>query len=142
MAELDMRLEVVVLPVSDADRARDFYVNKVGFNLDVDQDTAGTRVIQMTPPGSACSVSIVKAPSAPDMAPGSLKGLQITTTDIRAVRETLASNGVDVSEIQAFDPATGGFVPAEGELEAFNAFVFFDDPDGNGWAIQQGPAKE
>jgi catechol 2,3-dioxygenase-like lactoylglutathione lyase family enzyme len=143
MPELDMRLEVVVLPVTDMDRAKEFYVDKVGFNLDVDHDTGeGFRVIQMTPPGSACSVSLVKGPGAPEMEPGSLKGLQITTTDVRAVRETLASHGVEVSEIQAFVQAEGRFVPAEGELEVFNAFVFFDDPDGNGWAIQQGPAKE
>ena len=143
MAELDMRLEVVVLPVTDFDRAKEFYVEKVGFNLNADHDSGeGFRVIQMTPPGSACSVSLVQGPGAPQMEPGSLKGLQITTTDLKGVRAALAERGVDVSEIQTYNRWEGGFLPVEGELEVFNAFVFFDDPDGNGWAIQQGPAKE
>ena len=139
---MDMRLEVVVVPVSDMDRAKEFY-EKAGFNVDVDsQPTEAFRVIQMTPPGSACSISMVKGPGTPDMKPGSLQGLQITTSDIRGVREELAKRGVEISEIQTYDQQGGGFKPVEGELETFNAFAFFQDPDGNGWAIQQGPVEK
>ncbi|MGH2691582.1 MAG: VOC family protein [Actinomycetota bacterium] len=134
-----MRLEVVVIPVSDMDRAKAFY-EKAGFNVDVDhQPNDEFRVIQLTPPGSACSISMVKGPGAPDMKPGSLQGLQITTSDLRAVQGELAERGVEISEIQKYDQQAGGFRPVEGELEEFNAFAFFKDPDGNGWAVQQGP---
>ena len=140
---MDMRLEVVVVPVSDVDRAKDFYSEKVGFTIDVDHRASEEfRVVQLTPPGSACSISFVKGPGAPNMKPGSLQGLQITTTDLRGVRDELAGRGVEISEVQRYDQATGGFQPAEGELEVFNAFAFFNDPDGNGWAIQQGPASD
>ena len=134
-----MRLEVVVVPVTDMDRAKEFYADKAGFNLDVDHAAGDFRVIQLTPPGSACSISLVQGPGAPDMKPGSLKGLQITTRDLPGVREELAARGVKISEIQAFDQQAGGFRAVKGDLETFNAFAFFEDPDGNGWAIQQGP---
>ena len=138
---MDMRLEVVVVPTSDVDRSKAFYAEKLGFNVDVDSSPSESfRVVQMTPPGSACSISLVKGPQTPQMEPGSLKGLQMTTSDLAGVREELASRGVEVSEIQRYDPMEGGFRPVEGELETFNAFVFFDDPDGNSWALQQGPA--
>ena len=137
---MDMRLEVVVVPVTDMDRAKAFYSEKVGFKVDVDHGTdSGFRVIQMTPPGSACSISLVQGPGAPEMKPGSLQGLQITTSDLRGVHAELAGRGVEISEIQRFDQQAGAFQPVEGELETFNAFAFFQDPDGNGWAIQQGP---
>ena len=138
---MDLRLEVVVVPVSDVDRAKAFYTEKVGFNVDVDhQPNDQFRVVQLTPPGSACSISMVKGPGAPDMKPGSLQGLQITTSDLRGVRAKLVERGLEVSEIQAFDQQAGEFQVVQGELEVFNAFAFFNDPDGNGWAIQQGPA--
>jgi catechol 2,3-dioxygenase-like lactoylglutathione lyase family enzyme len=137
---MDLRLEVVVVPVSDVDRAKAFYSEKVGFNVDVDHGTDETfRVVQMTPPGSACSITMVRGPGTPDMKPGSLQGLQITTSDLRAVHAELKERGVEISEIQTYDQQGGGFKPVEGELETFNAFAFFSDPDGNGWAIQQGP---
>jgi catechol 2,3-dioxygenase-like lactoylglutathione lyase family enzyme len=137
---MDLRLEVVVIPVSDMDRAKEFYAEKLGFNVDVDsQPSEVFRVIQLTPPGSACSITFVKGPGAPNMEPGSLQGLQMTTSDLRGVRDELAGRGVEISEIQTFDQQAGGFKPVEGELETFNAFAFFQDPDGNGWAIQQGP---
>ncbi len=140
---MDMRLEVVVVPVSDVDRAKAFYSEKVGFNVDVDTTpNEDLRVVQMTPPGSACSISMVKGPGAPDMEPGSLQGLQITTSDLRGVRAELAARGVEISEIQRYDQQARGFRPAEGDLEVFNAFAFFNDPDGNGWAVQQGPARD
>jgi catechol 2,3-dioxygenase-like lactoylglutathione lyase family enzyme len=139
---MDLRLEVVVVPVSDMDRAKAFYSEKVGFNVDVDnQPNDEFRVIQLTPPGSACSISLVKGPGTPDMKPGSLQGLQITTSDLPGVRAELAQRGVEISEIQTYDQESGEFRPVQGELETFNAFAFFRDPDGNGWAIQQGPTK-
>jgi catechol 2,3-dioxygenase-like lactoylglutathione lyase family enzyme len=138
---MDLRLEVVVVPVSDMDRAKKFYIEKCGFNLDVDTSpTENFRVIQLTPPGSACSITMIRGSGTPEMKPGSLQGLQITTRDLRGVREELAKRGVEISEIQTFDQQAGEFRPVEGELETFNAFAFFQDPDGNGWAIQQGPA--
>jgi catechol 2,3-dioxygenase-like lactoylglutathione lyase family enzyme len=140
---MDLRLEVVVVPVSDLDRAKAFYSEKCGFNVDVDtQPNEQFRVVQLTPPGSACSISFVKGPGAPDMKPGSLQGLQMTTSDIRGDRDELAKRGVDISEIQSFDQQAGEFQPVEGELQTFNAFAFFQDPDGNGWAIQQGPTPD
>ena len=140
---MDLRLEVVVVPVSDMDRAKAFYSEKLGFNVDVDhQPNDKFRVIQLTPPGSACSITFVTGPGSPDMKPGSLQGLQITTSDLRGVREELARRGVEISEIQTFDQQAAEFRPVEGELETFNAFAFFTDPDGNGWAIQQGPVPE
>jgi catechol 2,3-dioxygenase-like lactoylglutathione lyase family enzyme len=139
---VDMRLEVVVVPVSDVDRAKAFY-EKAGFNVDVDsRPNEDLRVVQMTPPGSACSISMVKGPGAPDMEPGSLQGLQITTSDLPSVRAELAERGVEISEIQRYDQQVRGFRPVDGDLEVFNAFAFFNDPDGNGWVIQQGPAPD
>ncbi|MGH2807460.1 MAG: VOC family protein [Actinomycetota bacterium] len=139
---MDLRLEVVVVPVSDIDRAKAFY-EKAGFNVDVDtRPNPDLRVLQMTPPGSACSISMVKGPGTPEMEPGSLQGLQITTSDLRADRAELAERGVEISEIQTYDQQLQGFRPADGELETFNAFAFFQDPDGNGWALQQGPTGD
>ena len=139
---MDLRLEVVVVPVSDIDRAKAFYAEKCGFNVDVDsQPNEQFRVVQLTPPGSACSISLVKGPGTPDMKPGSLQGLQITTSDLRGVQAELAERGMEISEIQTYDQQAGEFRPVEGELETFNAFAFFQDPDGNGWAIQQGPSS-
>jgi hypothetical protein len=139
---MDLRLEVVVVPVSDVDRAKAFY-EKAGFNVDVDsRPNDELRVVQMTPPGSACSISMLKGPGAPEMQPGSLQGLQITTSDLRGARAELVERGVEISEIQTYDQQARGFRPAEGELETFNAFAFFSDPDGNGWAIQQGPVTD
>jgi catechol 2,3-dioxygenase-like lactoylglutathione lyase family enzyme len=139
---MDLRLEVVVVPVSDVDRAKEFYRERVGFNVDVDQRFGDRfRVVQLTPPGSACSITLMEGMD-PGMEPGSLQGLQITTADLTGVREELLRRGVDVSEIQTVDQEAGTFVPLEGEPTTFNAFVFFQDPDGNGWAIQQGPPLE
>ncbi len=133
-----MRLEVVVVPVSDVDRAKAFY-ERVGFNVDVDQRFGDKfRVVQLTPPGSACSITLMEG-MGPGMAPGSLQGLQITTSDLAGVRAELIKRGIEVSEMQTVDQDAGTFVPLKGPPSAYNAFVFFQDPDGNGWAIQQGP---
>jgi catechol 2,3-dioxygenase-like lactoylglutathione lyase family enzyme len=139
---MDLRLEVVVVPVSDVDRAKAFYTEKFGFNVDVDQRFGDRfRVVQMTPPGSACSVTLMEGMD-PGMEPGSLQGLQITTSDLAATRAELLERGAEVSDIQTVDQEAGKFVPLEGPPTAYDAFIFLRDPDGNGWAIQQGPTKE
>jgi predicted enzyme related to lactoylglutathione lyase len=122
---MDYRLELVNVPVSDVDRAKAFYVEKVGFTLDQDAEVGGgVRFIQLTPPGSAASISIGSGLSS--MTPGSVEGLQLVVDDIEAAREDLASRGVEVSDVQAYD---------------WGSFVFFSDPDGNSWAVQQLPDR-
>jgi catechol 2,3-dioxygenase-like lactoylglutathione lyase family enzyme len=116
----DMRIELVQVPVSDIDRAKAFYVEKVGFNADHDhQVTDELRFVQLTPPGSACSIALTSG--AHHMTPGSIEGLQMVVDDAQASREELAARGVDVSDVQVFP---------------WGSFVFFQDPDGNGWALQ------
>lgn len=133
---MDWRLEVVVVPVSDVDRAKRFYSEQVGFVVDVDRQMSDIfRVVQMTPPGSACSVTIGMGMSA--MPPGSMKGLQLTVTDIAAAHAELVERGVAVSAIQHFDNG----VQAEGPGGDWNSFIFFDDPDGNSWSVQQVPLR-
>ena len=123
---MDLKLEVVPIPVSDVDAAKAFYTGQVGFNLDHDaRPTPGMRVVQMTPPGSACSVVIGEG--LPLGEPGSVKGVQLVVEDIDAVREQLAGRGVGVSEVQQLGP----------EGAPGSRFVFFDDPDGNTWAVQE-----
>ena len=117
---MDFKLELVAVPVSDVDRAKDFYVEKVGFSADHDHRVSDElRFVQLTPPGSACSIAIGKGVT--DAEPGSVKGMQLVVDDIEAARAELAGRGVDVSEIQRFP---------------WGAFVFFQDPDGNAWAVQ------
>jgi catechol 2,3-dioxygenase-like lactoylglutathione lyase family enzyme len=131
---MEFKLEVVVVPVSDVDRAKAFYADQLGFNVDVDQAVSEEmRVVQLTPPGSGCSVTIGKG-LAP-MVPGSLKGLQLCVADIEAAHALLTSRGVAISPVQHHDGT--GFVDGKGG--AWNSFCFFDDPDGNGWAIQESP---
>ena len=130
---MDYKLEVVVVPVSDVDRARQFYCDRVGFHLDVDHAQGDYRVVQMTPPGSACSITI--GTGLVDSAPGSLKGLQLVVADIEAAQADLLSRGVEVSSVQHHDGA--GF--AEGKGADWNSFIFFNDPDGNAWTVQESP---
>ena len=133
---MDWKLEVVVVPVSDVDRAKQFYSEQIGFNVDVDQKMGENfRVVQLTPPGSACSVTI--GVGLADMPPGSIKGLQLVVADIEAARAELVSRGVDVSPIQHFDDGVQNEWPGCD----WNSFIFFSDPDGNGWAVQQRPAQ-
>jgi len=128
------KLEVVVVPVSDVDRAKAFYVDQVGFALDVDhQPNEQFRVVQMTPSGSGCSVTIGKGLAK--MEPGTLHGLQLSVGEIEAAHADLSSRGVPVSPIQHHD----GSAFADGPGGDYNSFIFFDDPDGNGWAVQQSP---
>jgi predicted enzyme related to lactoylglutathione lyase len=122
---MDYKLELVQVPVSDVDRAKAYYTEKAGFNADVDINVRqGLRFVQLTPPGSACSIAIGTGLS--DMAPGSVEGLQLVVEDIHAARAELVDRGVEVGEVQEFD---------------WGSFVFFSDPDGNGWAVQQVPAR-
>jgi catechol 2,3-dioxygenase-like lactoylglutathione lyase family enzyme len=118
---MDFRLELVQVPVSDVDRALEFYVSKAGFVLDHDHDIGGgVRFVQLTPPGSPASIAIGEGLS--EMRPGSVEGLQLVVTDIEAARAELAGRGVPVSEVSDFP---------------WGRFVFFSDPDGNSWAVQQ-----
>lgn len=122
---MDWKLELVVIPVSDVDRAKEFYTEKVGFHADHDQRVnEKIRFVQLTPPGSACSIAlgegIVEGP------PGSVKGLQVVVSDINAAHAELVHRGVAVSEIQVLD---------------WGSFVYFSDPDGNSWAVQQLPPR-
>ncbi|HKU29477.1 MAG TPA: VOC family protein [Arthrobacter sp.] len=122
---MDWTLEVVVLPVSDIDRAIEFYRDKVGFNLDHNTSNEHMHVAQLTPPGSGCSIVVGNLPAQNEMAPGSLRGLQLVVADARAAREELLSRGVEASEITVFDERDGG------------TFFGFSDPDGNTWAVQE-----
>jgi catechol 2,3-dioxygenase-like lactoylglutathione lyase family enzyme len=132
-----MKLEVVVVPVSDVDRAKAFYTESVGFGLDVDTSPVeGFRVVQMTPPGSACSVTIGSALT--DAAPGSYRGMHLVVTDIEAARAALVERGVGVTEIRHFDPAAGEWKPGADPSRAdYGSFADFADPDGNTWVLQE-----
>ncbi len=122
---MDWTLEVVIVPVSDLDRAVGFYRDAMGFALDHDTQMPGMRIAQLTPRGSGCSIVLTTLPVAQEMAPGSLRGLQLCVADARAARDELVARGVDAGEIQEIDPRDGG--------------TLFDlrDPDGNVWVVQQ-----
>ena len=122
---MDWTLEVVIVPVADIDRAVAFYRDQVGFHLDHDTQNEHMHVVQLTPPGSGCSIVIGDLPSQNQMAPGSLKGVQLVVPDARAARQELLDRGVAVSDIMVFDERDGG------------TFFGFDDPDGNSWAVQE-----
>jgi catechol 2,3-dioxygenase-like lactoylglutathione lyase family enzyme len=123
---MDMKLELVNVPVSDVDRAKAFYTEKAGFVEDNDATVSDEiRFVQLTPPGSNCSISIGTGLS--DSEPGSVQGLQLVVKDIDAARAELADRGVEVSEVQVFP---------------WGSFVFFADPDGNRWAVQQIPTYQ
>jgi len=137
---MNWTLEVVVVPVSDVDRAKAFYAEQLGFTVDHDTTISeGNRVVQLTPPGSGCSV-VVGQGVVPHMAPGSLQGLQLVVPDLRAAHAQLVERGVQVSEIQAVD-GDPDRVARGGEALDNVGFVFFTDPDGNGWAVQQISAR-
>ena len=115
-----MRLELIQVPVSDIDRAKAFYADQLGFSVDNDAQVSDVlRFVQLTPPGSSCSIALTSG--AHQMAPGSVEGLQMVVDDAEISRQELADRGVDVSDVQVFP---------------WGSFVFFKDPDGNGWALQ------
>jgi predicted enzyme related to lactoylglutathione lyase len=123
---MEWKLELVAIPVSDVDRAKAFYTEKVGFNADHDHRVGDeVRFVQLTPPGSACSIALGTGISRAE--PGSVEGMQMVVPDIRAARAELVGRGVEVGEVQEFP---------------WGSFVFFSDPDGNGWAVQQLPGRE
>jgi catechol 2,3-dioxygenase-like lactoylglutathione lyase family enzyme len=122
---MEWKLELVAVPVSDVDRAKAFYTERAGFNADHDHRVGDDiRFVQLTPPGSACSIAL--GTGIVDAPPGSAKGLQLVVSDVHAARAELAERGVDVSDVQEFP---------------WGSFVFFSDPDGNGWAVQQLPPR-
>ena len=122
---MDWKLELVAVPVSDVDRAKAFYTEQVGFNADHDQQVSDElRFVQLTPPGWGCSIAI--GTGITDAQPGSVQGMQLVVTDIEAAHDHLAQAGVEVGEVQDFP---------------WGRFVFFSDPDGNGWAVQQIPQR-
>jgi len=122
---MNWRLELVQVPVTDVDRAKTFYTEKVGFNADHDHTVnEQIRFVQLTPPGSACSIAIGKGLS--QMPPGSVQGLQLVVPDVQAARKELVERGVEVGEVQEFP---------------WGSFVFFSDPDGNTWSVQQIPDR-
>ena len=122
---MDWKLELIPVPVSDVDRAKDFYTEKAGFVAEQDHRVSDElRFVQLTPPGSACSITF--GTGITEMTPGSLQGLQLVVADIEAARNELLGRGVEVGDVQVFP---------------WGSFVFFSDPDGNGWAVQQVPAR-
>jgi len=122
---MDWRIELIFVPVTDVDRAKAFYVEKIGFNPDHDHRVSDEiRFVQLTPPGSACSIAL--GTGVTDAPPGSVRGLQMVVADIEAARKELTDRGVDVSEVQDYP---------------WGRFVFFADPDGNSWAVQQLPPR-
>jgi catechol 2,3-dioxygenase-like lactoylglutathione lyase family enzyme len=132
---MDYKLELVPIPVADVDRAKAFYSEKVGFVVDVDhQPNEQFRIVQLTPPGSACSIMVGKGTIT--TAPGSVQGLQLVVDDIEAAHAELRSRGLDIGSIRHFE--NGEWFDGKGG--PWNSFAFFDDPDGNGWALQERPA--
>jgi catechol 2,3-dioxygenase-like lactoylglutathione lyase family enzyme len=131
---VEFKLELVVVPVTDVDRAKAFYTEKCGFVVDVDQQMTETfRVVQLTPPGSACSITIGPATLAPGV--GTLPGMQLCVTDIEAARAEYAGRGVDISPVRHIE--NGDWLDGHGG--PWNSFAFFKDPDGNDWALQEKP---
>jgi catechol 2,3-dioxygenase-like lactoylglutathione lyase family enzyme len=123
---MDWKLELVAIPVSDVDKAKSFYTDKLGFNADQDHSVSDElRFVQLTPPGSACSIALGTGLVVSQ--PGSAQGLQLVVSDIDAAHAELVERGVEVSDVQVFP---------------WGSFVFFNDPDGNGWAVQQLPARD
>jgi catechol 2,3-dioxygenase-like lactoylglutathione lyase family enzyme len=130
---MDFKLELVIIPVTDVDRAKAFYIDQAGFRLDVDHRAGEDfRIVQLTPPGSACSVTLMRNLEAA----GSVQGLHLVVTDIDAARAELSGRGVDASEVFHFGPQ--GQTPGpDPQRASYNSFVSFSDPDGNGFLVQE-----
>jgi catechol 2,3-dioxygenase-like lactoylglutathione lyase family enzyme len=135
---MDWKLEVVQVPTTDVDRAKAFYAEKVGFLVDLDTRISDeVRIVQLTPPGSGCSIHL--STGIHNMPPGMLEGLQLVVSNIEAARSELVERGVKASPVQHVD---GGGEWVEGRGGEWNSFVFFSDPDGNGWILQERPARD
>jgi catechol 2,3-dioxygenase-like lactoylglutathione lyase family enzyme len=130
---MDFKLELVIIPVTDVDKAKDFYLEQAGFRLDVDHRAGEDfRIVQLTPPGSACSVTLMRNPEAA----GSVQGLHLVVDDIDAARAELTGRGVEASEVFHF--GSSGQTPGHDPQRAsYNSFLSFSDPDGNGWLVQE-----
>jgi catechol 2,3-dioxygenase-like lactoylglutathione lyase family enzyme len=146
---VEWRLEVVFVPVSDVDRAKAFYRDQVGFNEDFDSQFGdNVRMVQLTPPGSGCSIALMTGlapgPGLENMEPGSLNGLQVVVSDLNAACDKLIENDVEVSEVMEVVHEEGKSVyrAVTGEPSRWNAYAFFNDPDGNGLILQQSPGDE
>jgi len=134
---MDWKIEVIVVPVKDVDRSKQFYSEQLGFHVDVDHRATETmRVVQLTPPGSACSVTI--GTGLVESEPGSLKGVQLVVADIADAHAQLVERSVDVTPIRHIKDG----VWVDGPGGSWNSFFFFDDPDGNSWAVQEKPAAQ
>ncbi|MFJ5258863.1 VOC family protein [Streptomyces sp. NPDC088387] len=137
---MDWTLELIVVPVTDVDRAKRFYAEQCGFRAEIDAEFKGGRFVQLTPPGSRCSVVLESgmpaSPGQPAMAPGSLRGLQLCVTDIEAARAFLIGRGVEAGPVRHVGDS--GWAEGRGE-DVWNSFLFFSDPDGNGWVVQEAP---
>jgi catechol 2,3-dioxygenase-like lactoylglutathione lyase family enzyme len=136
---MNWTIEVVLIPVADVDRAKAFYSEKLGFNVDVDHKASDAfRVVQLTPPGSNCSISI--GVGITDAAPGSVRGMHLVVPDNEAAHAQLVERGVDVSPVQHFED--GQLTPGpDPERRDFGSYVFLGDPDGNTWAVQEVPSR-
>ena len=134
---MNWSLELIVVPVSDVDRAKSFYAEQAGFTLDVDHSAGEDfRVVQLSPPGSACSIALMKNADAA----GSLQGLHLVVSDLDAARDTLSMRGVETSDIFHFD--AGAQVPGpDPDRSDYGSFLSFSDPDGNGWMVQEVPSR-
>jgi len=131
-----MKLELLPIPVGDVERAKAFYSERVGFAVDLDHAPSDDiRMVQLTPPGSGCSIMVGKGTI--DTEPGSVQGVQLVVDDIEAVRDQLAERGVEISPVRHFE--NGEWIDGKGGR--WNSFAFFDDPDGNGWVLQERPAE-
>ena len=138
---MDWKLEVVPVPVSDVDRAKRFYSEQVGFVVDLDTRIGdGMRLVQLTPPGSGCSIHLSTG-ILKNMPPGVLEGLQLVVSDIETARSELVERGVEASPVRHMEDGGGGEW-VEGGGGEWNSFVFFSDPDGNGWVLQERPARD
>ena len=131
-----MKLELLPIPVDDVERAKAFYSEQVGFAVDLDHAPSDDiRMVQLTPPGSGCSIMV--GVGTIDTEPGSVQGVQLVVDDIDAVRDQLAERGVEISPVRHFE--NGEWIDGKGGR--WNSFAFFDDPDGNGWVLQERPAE-
>jgi catechol 2,3-dioxygenase-like lactoylglutathione lyase family enzyme len=134
---MDLKLELLPVPVSDVDRAKAFYSEQCGFVVDLDhQPSDELRLVQLTPPGSACSIMIGKGTVKTE--PGSVQGVQLVVSDIEAARAELVERGLEISEVRHFE--NGEWIDGKGG--DWNSFAFFNDPDGNGWVLQERPAGD
>ena len=135
---MDFKLELVLVPVTDMDQSKAFYSEKTGFNVDVDfRAGEDFRIVQLTPPGSACSITIIKNPKAA----GSLQGLHLVVKDIDAARAELVKRGAAVSEVFHYGASAERTPGPDPERRDYNSYLSFEDPDGNGWLVQEVPSR-